>query len=85
MRYTHRDEIYEAEEEIAKATLRYGDFSSTHEALGVLAEEMAELKDAIRANALESIRMEAIQVAAVALRLAENCRTNTGFQRRSGK
>lgn len=56
--------------EIEKAELRFGDPASTHESYGVLAEEMAELLDAIRANRSESIRLEAVQVAAVATRLA---------------
>jgi hypothetical protein len=66
------------------AASRYGPFSSTHEAYGVLIEEVAELLDAIRANALESVRHEALQVAAVAMRLAECCRDHDAFARRSG-
>lgn len=50
---------------------RYGKFASTHEAYGVLAEEMAELLDSIRENQLDSVKDEAIQVAAVAARLAK--------------
>ncbi len=61
--------IGEAEE----AQRRYGDFTSTHEAFGVLAEEVSELLDAIRLNDCASIRDEAMQVSAVALRLAETC------------
>jgi NTP pyrophosphatase (non-canonical NTP hydrolase) len=56
-----------------KADEKYGDFTSTHEAYGVLAEEVAELLDAIRSNLVVPIAMEARQVAAVALRLAEIC------------
>ena len=70
--------------EMNGAAARYGSFTSTHEAFGVLAEEVAELLDAIRANKLESVRGEAIQVAAVALRLAASCRNNGSFQSRSG-
>lgn len=57
-------------EQIDYAEARYGPFTSTHEGYGVLAEEMAELLDAIRAGAVQAIREEAVQVAAVAFRLA---------------
>jgi len=59
--------------EIERAQERYGDFASTHEALGVLTEEYYELVEAIRGNRLDRIQREAVQVAAVALRLAEAC------------
>ena len=75
---------YEIVAEADAAASRYGPFASTHEAYGVLTEEVAELLDAIRANALESVREEAIQVAAVAMRLAECCRGLPGFAERSG-
>ena len=77
---TAADEILD---EAAAAHRRYGSFTSSHEAYGVLAEEVAELLDAIRANKIESIRQEAIQVAAVALRLAECCRGHEAFRKRS--
>ena len=67
--------------EAARAQDRFGDFASAHEAYGVLAEEVAELFEAVRMKQgerppagpcrQEAIRQEAIQVAAVALRLAE--------------
>lgn len=75
--------------EADKAGARYGDYTSTHEALGVLVEEMAELRDAVRSNILGAVQMEAIQVAAVALRLAEHCALasqmeySTAFAKRS--
>ena len=59
--------------EAMRAHDRFGDFKSTHEAYGVLAEEVAELLDAIRANKSMSIAEEARQVSAVSLRLAELC------------
>jgi NTP pyrophosphatase (non-canonical NTP hydrolase) len=67
-------------EEAAQASSLYGDFASMHEAYGVLAEEVEELFDAVRMkqtrvdplnSRAENIRKEAIQVAAVALRIAE--------------
>jgi NTP pyrophosphatase (non-canonical NTP hydrolase) len=69
--------------EAARAEQRYGPFTSTHEGYGVLAEEVAELLDAIRTGNLESVRAEAIQVSAVALRLAECCGIGA-FRERSG-
>jgi len=60
-------------EEAAMITSKYGDFNSTHEALGVLTEEFDELKDAIRANSIEAVAHEAMQVSAVALRLYLLC------------
>lgn len=61
------------EAEIAHADARWGRLASSHEGYGVLAEEMSELLDAIRANNLPQITKEAVQVAAVALRLAREC------------
>ena len=64
------DEIQlEIQKEAQRAQDRYGDFTSTHEALGVLTEEMDELIDAIRLNAIASVSIAAMQVAAVAARL----------------
>lgn len=62
--------------EAVRAMSRHGEFASMHEAYGVLAEEVAELFDEVRRKdgdpmRLQGIRREAIQVAAVALRLAE--------------
>jgi NTP pyrophosphatase (non-canonical NTP hydrolase) len=71
-------------EEMRVAEDKYGPYTSAHEAYGVLAEEVSELLDAIRANKSESVRREAIQIASVAFRLAYSCRTHLNFQRRSG-
>lgn len=61
--------------EAGEAQESYGDFASMHEAYGVLAEEVVELFEAVRLNQgrperRKAIRHEAIQVAAVALRIA---------------
>jgi len=72
-------------DEAKSADVRYGEFASTHEAFGVLAEEMAELLDAIRANALMDVGREAVQVSAVAFRLASHCVTGSHFHQRSTK
>ena len=76
--------LSELGDEMRRAEDRYGPFTSAHEGYGVLAEEMAELLWAIRANASESVRTEAIQVAAVALRIARACRDSAAFRERSG-
>lgn len=58
-------------DESESSAAKYGDFVSAHEAYGVLAEEVAELLDAMRSNKRFSVQREAIQVAAVAMRLAQ--------------
>ena len=74
---------HELDAEMRQAENKYGPFHSTHEGYGVLAEEVAELLDAIRSNNQEDIQGEAIQVAAVALRIALACE-NDAFRVRSG-
>ena len=54
-----------------KAQARYGDFASVHEALGVAMEEFDELRNAIHENNLPWVAHEAIDLAAVLLRLVE--------------
>jgi NTP pyrophosphatase (non-canonical NTP hydrolase) len=61
--------------ELVRGRKNYGPFASMHEAWGVLAEEVEELTEAIRMKQGDparaaSIEREAIQVAAVALRIA---------------
>ena len=83
-----RPNLQEIAAEADRAEERYGPFRSTHEGYGVLAEEVAELMDAIRENGPKAIRLEALQVAAVALRIAEQCDAMVGltaeFSDRSG-
>lgn len=75
------------QEEALKSAAQYGDFVSTHEALGVLVEEMNELIESIRSNKLSSVQIEAIQVSAVAYRLAAQIEAtrdeHDGFWKRS--
>ena len=71
----HRATV-EASAIAVKAGEEHGDFSSMHEAYGVLAEEVAELFDAVRLQESYEhrkfrIHREALDVAAVALRIAE--------------
>ncbi len=72
-------------EEALRAMYRYGGFTSSHEALGVLVEEMAELMEAVRKNDLEAIAKEATQVSAVAARLADSIRHDGPMRGRSVK
>ena len=69
--------------EVAYADSRYGSFTSTHEGFGVLAEEVAELLEAVRSNDAEIITLEAVQVAAVATRIATSL-LNPETRKRSG-
>jgi len=70
---------------IESAQERYGDFTSTHEALGVALEEWNEVQSAVQANAIESIREEAMDLAAVLIRLADQCRNSESLKLRSVK
>jgi NTP pyrophosphatase (non-canonical NTP hydrolase) len=63
-------------DEAESAQESFGDFASMHEAYGVLAEEVAELFEAVRLRQghperLDRIAHEAMQVAAVAARMGE--------------
>lgn len=71
-------------EEMGISDRRYGAFTSTHEGLGVLIEEVDELRGAIQSNILADVEHEAIQVAAVAVRLAEACRESIEMDRATG-
>lgn len=59
-----------AVDELRFATDRFGPMRGTHEGYAVIKEEVDELWDAVKANDTEAARMEAIQVAAMALRFA---------------
>lgn len=72
------------EARIAHADKRYGPFASTHEAMGVGLEEWNEFCDAVRANALGSVKWEALDLAAAMIRLARDI-DNEQLQRRSVK
>ena len=77
-----RDELESLwRDQIDYAQDRYGPFTSTHEGYGVLAEEVAELLDAIRANSIQATRKEAIQVSAVAFRIAMSLDSKTTQER----
>lgn len=79
------DEILRAlEHRMSKAEERYGQFASTHEALGVAVEEWDELRDAIRSNKMGSVEWECLDLASVLIRLAMETR-NPKLQNRSVK
>jgi hypothetical protein len=56
-------------EEYLRSNIKYGPFHSTHEAYGVLKEEVDELWDTIKANDNDGMFLEAMQVGAMALTL----------------
>ena len=55
--------------ELDRALKKHGNFNSTHEALGVILEEFEELKEAIKNGDEENGTEEAIQLAAMCLKL----------------
>lgn len=82
------DSVIEAiEARVDRAVARYGDFASTHEALGVALEEWDELRQAIQSNSLGSVYMECLDLAAVLVRLARAVRNpaESKFKDRSQK
>ena len=82
---TPNDELNEILDHAEAAQDRYGDFASVHEALGVALEEWMELISAVHSSAIESVRDEAIDLAAVLLRLAHQCRSSQTMKERSVK
>ena len=72
------------DDRIEIARERYGSFKSSQEALGVIAEEYQELIEAIRANDIELVFKEALDLAACAKKLAQDC-GNREFRKRSRK
>ena len=68
---------------IVTADERYGNFASTHEALGVCLEEWDEFNDAIRDNNLLSIRAEALDLAAALIRLHVQLASDEALRQRS--
>ena len=63
--------IHSVIDEMEFADKKYGAFRSSHEGYGVLCEEVCkELLDAIHQNDRRQVMREAIQIAAVAIRIA---------------
>ena len=78
-------EFYDIAERILYANDKYGSFASSHEALGVASEEWDELRDAVRANDIDAIRSEALDLAAVLIRLWAQLGEDKAMQKRSVK
>lgn len=73
--YMTTEVLQDVKSEIQRGENRFGPFHSLHEAIAVLREEYIETENAVfweaeKQNDLTIIRNEAIQVAAVAIRLA---------------
>ena len=77
---------HELDNRIARADAMYGPPASAHEMLGVIAEEYAELIEAVRSGKSGSVAWEAYDIAAACIRLAQACddATLTHFRVRSG-
>lgn len=83
---SHQDIFDDVSTVIEAASYRYGQFASTHEALGVAMEEWDELRAAIQSNDLGAVADECVDLAAVLVRLARACRGVRGaFVDRSRK
>ena len=67
--------IREIREELKSASLQHGQFHSTHEGYAVILEELDELWDEIKSHEgrTYNMRMEAKQVAAMAIRFMTDC------------
>lgn len=67
-----KDEIEEilgvVRTELYAATAKFGPFNSAHEGYGILKEEVDELWDDVKANDIDHAKLEAVQVAAMAVR-----------------
>jgi NTP pyrophosphatase (non-canonical NTP hydrolase) len=68
---------------VEAADTRYGDYASTHEALGVACEEWDELRTAVHANDLAAVQKEALDLAAVLIRLVDQLDRSESLRRRS--
>ena len=68
---------------IVEADSRYGDFSSTHEALGVFLEEWVELQGAIQQNDQTAVKHECLDLAAALIRLHDQIESSKEVRARS--
>jgi len=68
--------------EISESHEKYGHFASAHEGLGVLIEEVDELRAAIHENDPGAIILESVQVAATAMRLGQ-CLSSDSVRKRT--
>lgn len=63
------DALTKCEVRMVRAHCAYGQFASAHEALGVALEEWTELIAAVQSNDINAIKHEALDLAAVLIRL----------------
>lgn len=63
----------EVHSELRRATGKFGNFHNAHEGYAVLLEEVDELWEAIKHGTRKQQRKEAVQVAAMAVRLLRDC------------
>lgn len=77
--------IQSLQRRIEFANQRYGPIASTHEALGVACEEWHEFIEAVRSNDMHNIEHEALDLAAVLIRLAQAIPTDDALRARSTK
>lgn len=74
--------ISTVEEELNIATMNYPGFHSAHEGYAVLLEEVDELWDLVRLNPkkrdVESMKIECVQIAAMAIRFYLDCCEENG-------
>ena len=69
-----KDWISKIQAELERASKKFGKFNTTHEGYAVILEELDELWDGIKGNhPMEKLEIEAIQVAAMALRFLVDC------------
>jgi hypothetical protein len=61
----------------------YGNFASSHEALGVCAEEWDELRAAVHANDIEQTRHECLDLAAALIRWHDQLTPDSAMAKRS--
>ena len=67
--------LAEVRAEVVRAIEKFPTFNSAHEGYAVIAEELDELWDEVKANSPVRARKEAIQVAAMAIRYMTDIKT----------
>lgn len=65
----------EVVKEADRALFQFGEYASMHEGYAVLLEEVEELWAEIKTDNIEAAELEAIQVAAVAMRIVDKARS----------
>ena len=71
-------------QQMARADRVFGEFASTHEALGVALEEWDEFREAIRTNDKDEVQNECIDLVCVLLRLHKQLDESAALRKRSG-